>query len=128
MFYFILCILPLIVFCFKCYLTGFDKINHYVHLECMSIVTDATQNQNGADLTLNWGVEIIVDLTLIGESNLSWTSIIKLESHKSRKPIAASDYEIYTLYKFHKSSSGQERTNEIWIFPRWIKARTLCGI
>ena len=69
-----------------------------MHMECMSIVTDATQNQNGADLTLNWGVEnynfgkipltgrtaeivvdltlswgveIIVDLTLIGESNLS---------------------------------------------------------
>ena len=47
----------------------------------MSIVTDATQNQNGADLTLNWGVKtivdltlnwgvgIMVDLTLIGESN-----------------------------------------------------------
>ena len=30
----------------------------------MSIVTDATQNQNGADLTLNWGVKTIVDLTL----------------------------------------------------------------
>ena len=36
---------------FKCYLTGFDKINHDVHLECMSIVTDATQNQNGSPLT-----------------------------------------------------------------------------
>ena len=60
----------LIVFCFKCYLTGFNKINRDMHLECMSIVTDATQNQNGADLTLNWGVETIIDLTLIGESKL----------------------------------------------------------
>ena len=37
---------------------------------------------------------------------------------------AALDGEIYTHYKFHKTSFGQERTNEIWNFPPWNKART----
>ena len=57
----------LIVFCLMSRLL---QINLDVHLECMSIVTDATQNQNGADLTLNWGVETMIDLTLTGESKL----------------------------------------------------------
>ena len=41
---------------------------------------------------------------------------------------AAITYEIYTFYKFHKTSFGQERTNETWNFPSWNKVRTLCGI
>ena len=50
MFYFILCISHLIVFCLMLF-TGFNKINLDVHSKCMSIVNDATQNQNWLDLT-----------------------------------------------------------------------------
>ena len=42
--------------------------------------------------------------------------------------ITAIAYEIYTLYKFHKTSFGQERTNEIGISPQWNKVRTHYGI
>ena len=123
--------------------TGFDEINLDVHLECMSIVTDATQNQNGVDLTLSWGVEnynfgnipltgrtaeIIVDSTFTGESKLSSTSTIKLESHKSRKLIAASNYKMHNFAIASYNSFGQERTNEIWNFPQWNKVRTHYGI
>ena len=53
---------------FKCYLTGFYKINHDMHMECMSIVTDATQNQNGSTLTKS---EIMVFLPEVALVNLS---------------------------------------------------------
>ena len=68
--FYILCLFHLcnlIVFCFNAF-TGFDKINHDVHLECMSIVTDATQNQNGSTLTKS---EIMVFLPEVALVNLS---------------------------------------------------------
>ena len=46
---------------FKCYLTGFNKINHDMHMECMSIVTDATQNQNGFTLTKSEIIGILAE-------------------------------------------------------------------
>ena len=62
--YFVLCIDCIL---FKCYLTGFYKINHDMHMECMSIVTDATQNQNGSTLTKS---EIMVFLPEVALVNL----------------------------------------------------------
>ena len=81
-----------------------------------------SRNYNWLDL--NRRVEIIVDLTLIGESNLSSTSTIKLESHKCRKLIGAPNYKMHNFAIAFYNSFGQERTNEIWNYPWQNKART----
>ena len=56
-FYFVLCILHLIVFC-ECYYTGFYKYNSDVHSSYKSIV-NATQNRNWTQSHEKWNSQFL---------------------------------------------------------------------
>ena len=74
-------------------ITGFDKINLDVHMECMSIVTDATQNQNGPILTKSEIIGILAESSF-GTPNQIMKCMADVTMH------------------CHNYSFGAERTND----------------
>ena len=104
-------------------LTGFDEINLDVHMECMSIVTDATQNQNGSTFTKS---EIMVFLPEVALVNLSkWNNGIL--ARVALEPPRLWNAWLMLRCIVIKSHSGKSVRMKSKTFPhsmRWNKVRT----